>query len=431
MPLFARVARREKKTFRLPSLARIPRLKAFPSKRAALRRTPYPDNDRMPRCACFGGFADDREEGHAEPAFPCGPQGWPEATAAFSRGFDERALRVLTWNLQLLPGVFAGQGGCPASLESRARRIVANVLALARATRVDVVAFQEAWHEGATELLCSGLRAFFPNQHRPAAYCGLVTMTRPALKHACAHFTPFRNVAGVEGWWFTKGVAAVVVRRDEAPADGAGVADEREGRENPTLRTAAVLNAHAQSDFWNSGADVRASQMREIRSVVSRGFSRDTQTVVLVGDLNVVFGTEEYSQTVKILGDPKDVMISSSSSTSSSRSLSSSSQDQLTFPIGKYVSSGFREAFSCFGADASNEMKKRKTFGGYERKTPVARLDYVFDVSATVDVSRNRRRGETVLRKEGTESGALVLRELAHDRNGLPLSDHAPIFAIV
>ena len=58
----------------------------------------------------------------------------------------------------------------------------------------------------------------------------------------------------------------------------------------------AVLNAHAQSDFWASGAATRASQMTQTREMLnemarerySRLDSRDSacdMTTLLVGDL--------------------------------------------------------------------------------------------------------------------------------------------------
>ena len=122
----------------------------------------------MSRRAASPGAVPDREDAPVESAPPAGHARWPEEAAAFARGFDRDALRVVTWNLQLLPGAFAGQGGCPASLERRARRIVANVLALARATRVDVVAFQEVWHEGAARVL-RAVRSLFPQHARRTA----------------------------------------------------------------------------------------------------------------------------------------------------------------------------------------------------------------------------------------------------------------------
>ncbi len=364
----------------------------------------------MSRRAASPGGAADREDAPVEPTSPAAHAlRWPEETAAFARGFDRGALRVVTWNLQLLPGTFAGQGGCPASLERRAKRIVDNVLALARATRVDVVAFQEVWHEGAARALRAGLRALFPHQHRPAAYCGLLTVTRAGLPHAHARFAPFRNTAGVEGWWFTKGVAAVVV---ETPPN---MEATRENREN-VAEPFAVLNAHAQSDFWASGAATRASQMTQTREMLnemarerySRLDSRDSacdMTTLLVGDLNVAAGSEEYRAAMRALGDPTDILAADALT----------GTDAFTFPIGAYVSTTF-EAFPLC-------LMGSESFGAYVPRTPTKRLDHAL---------RFRKRGDE--RRAGEKkaaSAAIVLAGLARGEDGAPLSDHAPIFAVV
>ena len=362
----------------------------------------------MPRRAASPGAAADLEDAPVEPKLAAGHARWPEETAAFARGFDRDALRVVSWNLQLLPGAFAGQGGCPASLERRAKRIVDNVLALARATRVDVVAFQEVWHEGAARVLKQGLRCLFPHQHRPAAYCGLLTVTRAEFPHAHARFAPFRNTAGVEGWWFTKGVAAVVVETEEAT------------RENPYVAEPfAVLNAHAQSDFWASGAATRASQMTQTREMLnemarerySRLDSRDSacdacdMTTLLVGDLNVAAGSEEYRAAMRALGDPTDILAADALT----------GTDAFTFPIGAYVSTTF-EAFPLC-------LMGSESFGAYVPRTPTKRLDHAL---------RFRKRGDE--RRAGEKkaaSAAIVLAGLARGEDGAPLSDHAPIFAVV
>jgi endonuclease/exonuclease/phosphatase family metal-dependent hydrolase len=356
----------------------------------------------------------------------------------FARGFDRDALRVVTWNLQLLPGAFAGQGGCPASLERRARRIVANVLALARATRVDVVAFQEVWHEGAARVLKEGLRCLFPHQHRPAAYCGLLTVTRAEFPHAHARFAPFRNAAGIEGWWFTKGVAAVVVERRSG------------GKEkNPNEpRLFAVLNAHFQSDFWASGAATRASQMAQTRALLeeihdrasdrsntivetkrdSRGDGNDRlceMTKLLVGDLNVAAGTDEYRAAMRALGDPTDVFDVQAVSrddkafrdSNKAGGSKDASQDVFTFPIGAYVSTTFESFPLC--------LMGSESFGAYVAKTPTQRLDYALRFPGA-----DERRAETE-KKKAAEGTAVVLWGLARGEDGAPLSDHAPVFAVV
>ena len=369
----------------------------------------------MPRRAASPGAAADLEDAPVEPTLAAGHARWPEETAAFARGFDRDALRVVSWNLQLLPGAFAGQGGCPASLERRAKRIVDNVLALARATRVDVVAFQEVWHEGAARALRAGLRALFPHQHRPAAYCGLLTVTRAELPHAHARFAPFRNAAGIEGWWFTKGVAAVVVgaaegetRETRETHETRETCERRERRDRPF----AVFNAHTQSDFWTSGETTRASQMLQTRALLdemdrwptldSRGGAR-SMTKLLVGDLNVAAGSEECRAATRALGDPTDLLAARDAG----------ADETCTFPIGAYRPTTFESFPLC--------LMGSESFGAYVAKTPTRRLDHALRFPGA-----GEREGT-----EGTPSAAIVLAGLARGEDGAPLSDHAPVFAVV
>ena len=356
----------------------------------------------MPRRAASPGAAADLEDAPVEPTLAAGHARWPEETAAFARGFDRDALRVVSWNLQLLPGAFAGQGGCPASLERRAKRIVDNVLALARATRVDVVAFQEVWHEGAARVLRAGLRALFPHQHSPAAYCGLLTVTCADLPHVHTRFVPFRNTASVEGWWFTKGVAAVVVE--------AGEEETRNTRACPF----AVLNTHTQSDFWASGAATRAAQMLEMRALLdkierwprpdSRGGAHE-MTKLLVGDLNVAAGSDEYRAAMRALGDPTDILTVTPDA---------GADETYTFPIGTYESTVLESLLPRLCLTGG-----KTTFGAYVAKTPTEQLDHAL-----------RFPGADRRRAEGTPSAAIVLAGLARGEDGAPLSDHAPVFAV-
>ena len=201
--------------------------------------------EHVSRTASPGGAAD-REDAPFEPTLPAAHARWPEETAAFARGFDRGALRVVTWNLQLLPGTFAGQGGCPASLERRAKRQVDNVLALARATA-----------RGRRRLpggLARGRGARAPR--RPAGALPAPAPPRGVLRSA--HRDPRRAPARARALRAVpkhRGRRGVVVHqgcRRRGRRDRGG--DPRE----PVLgQPFAVLNAHAQSDFWASGAATR------------------------------------------------------------------------------------------------------------------------------------------------------------------------------
>lgn len=364
---------------------------------------------RMSRCACFG--AAERGDGPGEPAStPASQLGWVDDTVSFASGFDPSGLRVLTWNVQLLPGVFPGQGGCVAALESRTKQIVANVLALTQSTRVDVIAFQEVWHEGSAKLLQNGLHKLFPNQHRPAAYCGLLTVTRPGLQIYHSTFTPFQNTTGVEGWWFTKGVSGIAVRDDRV--------DDEEDDEDEGNKMKIILNAHLQSDYWNGGSDTRALQVPEIVDTLAVLNQRTADTAVvkiLCGDLNVAFGSEEWKNISTQLGgyavDVRGLDVLDNGD---------DTDNPYTFPFGKYEPVHFEQCFGpCIG------------FGAYQARTTNARLDYVIDVSNVRGPTQEMTQEATRVENKNASTGVILTGLGTDQSNGLPLSDHAPIFAVV
>ena len=134
-------------------------------------------------------FTDDDE---GEDAFV--PPQWMRDVVSIGRGFFEGKaerlgvarlgrLTVVTWNLQLLPGVFPGQAGAARHLKRRAKRIACNLALLAKS--VDVLALQEVWHQGAAEVLREALHPHFPHAHQPEEFCGLMVLSRRPQPH-CA-----------------------------------------------------------------------------------------------------------------------------------------------------------------------------------------------------------------------------------------------------
>jgi endonuclease/exonuclease/phosphatase family metal-dependent hydrolase len=144
------------------------------------------------------------------------------------------------------------------------------------------------------------------------------------------------------------------------------------------------------------------------RERYSRLDSRDSAcdiTTLLVGDLNVAAGSEEYRAAMRALGDPTDILAADALT----------GTDAFTFPIGAYVSTTF-EAFPLC-------LMGSESFGAYVPRTPTKRLDHAL---------RFRKRGDE--RRAGEKkaaSAAIVLAGLARGEDGAPLSDHAPIFAVV
>ena len=103
---------------------------------------------------------------------------------------------LVTWNVQLLPGVCPGQAGLACHLLRRAAAIAGRLLALDRV--VDVIVLQECWHQGARDVLIAALRTAYPHVYAPPGrYSGLLVASRkPPLGH---FFTRFDATDGVEG----------------------------------------------------------------------------------------------------------------------------------------------------------------------------------------------------------------------------------------
>ena len=129
----------------------------------------------------------------------------------------------------------------------------------------------------------------------------------------------------------------------------------------------------------------------------SRGDGNDRvceMTKLLVGDLNVAAGTDEYRAAMKTLGDPTDVFdvqavrrddkaFCDSNKAGGSKD---ASQDVFTFPIGAYVSTTFESFPLC--------LMGSESFGAYVAKTPTKRLDYALRFPGA-----DERRAETEKKK--------------------------------
>ena len=140
------------------------------------------------------------------------------------------------------------------------------------------------------------------------------------------------------------------------------------------------------------------------RERYSRLDSRDSacdMTTLLVGDLNVAAGSEEYRAAMRALGDPTDILAADARI----------GTDAFTFPIGAYVSTTF-EAFPLC-------LMGSESFGAYVPKTPTKRLDHALLSKATIATPRKKQR-----RRRSCSRGRARQRRRAAERP-------APIFAVV
>ena len=305
-------------------------------------------------------------------------------------------LRVLSWNVQMLRGIFAGQGGRPQDLVTRARKIAANICAIA--STIDVVVLQEVWHEPARRVLTaalsdvSGFVVFAPKKK-----CGLLIASRH--RHVCNMFNQF-PARGFEAMAFSKGVTTTFLRLNDA-------------LETPT-RVAIVLNAHTQSDYWSCGQSVRVDQIRRIRAVMERavhecqGNGYILDRILLCGDLNVECGSDEYR---RMMSGPFrgaiDLMQPPQLPISRPPVSPSESDRRFTYPTGRWR----HNFFACCGEPSR-----------YEESIPTKRLDYIIDLTPLI------RHGVPPAHAHVDEG--FVHQQLLRGIDGGVLSDHAPIVAL-
>jgi len=307
-------------------------------------------------------------------------------------------IRALSWNCQLLRGVGPAQGGRPRDLMKRAQKIGAQIAAIAET--IDVVCLQEVWHDASRrELTRRLIEGGFDYVYAPKHRCGLLVASKRS--QVCNMFSPFPS-RGMEALFFTKGCTTTLLRLSDAST----------AAESKT-RVAVVLNAHAQSDFWSSGASVRCEQFQKIRLVMDRaveecqGNGYVVDRILLCGDLNVACNSDEYEAMMRgpFFG-AVDLMLPPQNPISSPPVAPGESDRRNTFPTGRW-----RHNFlACCGGSPS----------GYEESIPRVRLDYVLDLTPLIT------------RSEPTHAHVdegFVHQQLLRGVDGEVLSDHAPIVA--
>lgn len=306
---------------------------------------------------------------------------------ANGRAGAEKTLRVASWNVQFLPGIWRGCGGRPKDMVARALRIAENLITVARMNAIDILCVQEAFHEPSRRALIEGLRLWYPYVYAPNVKSGLMTFSKTS--HVCNHFSPL-PACGIEKMAFTKGVSTTFLRLSSS--------SER-------TSVAILLNTHLQSDFWSNGADTRLKQLWHIKSVMQRalrecaGNSYRVERILLCGDLNIAAGGDEYATLMRDVF-PAAVDLTASPLRPEIRS------DRKTFPVARWR----HYLLPCRGVSRYIDLE------------PNRQLDYVLDLTPMM------RQGVPPVHRH--VDAAYVHHALCRDAHGLALSDHYPVVAL-
>jgi exonuclease III len=192
-----------------------------------------------------------------------------------------KALKLMTWNVQMLPDLFQASD---LDIRERARRIARAILDLPAREQPDIVAFNEVFNEDGRRWLLRYLRSAYPHfieklEHPGVDFeqdSGLMLFSKTpfqALPTGGTHFFEvFQQGAGMDAL-ASKGVGIV---RVAGPFD-------------PT--TIAFTHLQASYDAANTdNMDVRRDQFRQVRESLLKVADNDLQHYangVVVGDLNV------------------------------------------------------------------------------------------------------------------------------------------------
>lgn len=211
----------------------------------------------------------------------------------------DRPLRLVVWNTFLLPGLGRGDRGW---LGSRLASRRAGEVGAALGADYDVAALSEVWRAADRERLRGAWASVGGDPQVIAGVdgpgellrrgSGLATVVDgPAVVRTerLAYRAREPRHRGIDAWQ-RKGALAVAI----AGPDG---------------RELEVISTHLAIGGWldpgedhRRGREVRRGQIAELVAF-ARGFHRDPATLLVVGDLNVIAGTEEYDDLCAALGE--------------------------------------------------------------------------------------------------------------------------------
>lgn len=221
------------------------------------------------------------------------------------------SLRVMTWNVAMLPGLIGRLAGHEPADAERVHRVCDEILTAAP----DVVVLQEVFDEDARRVLSERLRTVYPYRVEKCGAGGLM-VEDSGLFFASKHrvlpgsevFEAFSHRGGLlnEERLASKGIFGAWVELSHGRAVG-------------------IFNTHLQADGDRVGAfaGVRRRQLAQIRKLIERSVARAARThevyVLLLGDLNVVgetvdavstrlCATQEYIEAVSMLPEATDLV---------------------------------------------------------------------------------------------------------------------------
>ncbi len=208
----------------------------------------------------------------------------PVAIADEEECSEERNMKILSWNIYMLPKIVPSKG----KLE-RAHAIVEEIIK----TDFDVIVFQEAFLKGAREVIGNGLKDIYPYAYGPAngekfdirISSGVWVLSKTKLK--LLKTVQFKNCAG-----------------NDCLARKGAMLLEGEWNEKPFQ----ILGTHLQADGFDK---IREKQMDQIYTELLAENKKEGVPQILCGDMNTESEMKEHYCAMLECLDAQDGDISS------------------------------------------------------------------------------------------------------------------------
>ena len=192
--------------------------------------------------------------------------------------YEPRNLKVLTWNLHLLPAIV---------LNKHQKRRAKAIGELLKDTEYDVIVIQEAFHKRAQKLIWRAIVAQYPFQYGPISgglfkfSSGVWIVSKLELKEQ-QMIAYNRCSKGTADCRARKGALFVSVEKDSAEFH--------------------IIGTHLQAKKGQKHQEVRNTQLKEIQELLIEKNKESGTPFIVTGDLNIAMSqVQDYQHMLSIL----------------------------------------------------------------------------------------------------------------------------------
>jgi endonuclease/exonuclease/phosphatase family metal-dependent hydrolase len=216
------------------------------------------------------------------------------ALNCFGQQGEQENLKILTWNVQMLPRLGAVFSSSCRKLQNKRTEWIADYL---RQTDYDVIVLEEVFDKRFRVAIMAELKSSFPYQLEPykASLFKLSNGVMIFSKYPFQLVSQYTFKSAVAADVFaTKGAAMIKIKHESV--------------------NYYIIGTHLQADYtFKNNCKVRKKQLQEIKKELIDAYVLEDDVLVIAGDLNVPDSTPEYTEMLNIL-NVSDVVASTNCS---------------------------------------------------------------------------------------------------------------------